>query len=1460
MKGILTTLFLFLFIWGTVWGDNLEEDFFAADRAKSRTAFEQLKGQYPGAQISLENGRVSRVYGRSFGNGASPEDAADIFVRNFSPVLSADYNDLARGSLLKDGRDTQPVMYNRETGEYKFTLVYYRQIRDGIPVFRGEARVLVKNEPDYPVVLVSSALRSLNDFKPDKSGIDFNRALFSARDEVPALTDFTEPEVVIWAGYNDRDARPRTAIQVTGYNDKPERWLFVIDAVSGEILFQEDQIEFEDVTGQVRGMVTQGIGAEQCESESPEPFPYARVNIGSTITYTDINGNFTIPYSGTGQVILESRSWGQWFRVYNYGGTDVVLPDTVNTPGPADFMHNQANTSELIRAQANAYVESNVVRDMVVAQNPSYPGMSVTSFPVYVNRTDGYCPGNAWYDPGDESINFCRIGSGYPNTAWGSVLHHEYGHHLVNMAGSGQDQYGEGMGDCIAVTIADDPRLGLGFYGNCTTPLRNADNTMQYPCSDEAHTCAPLLAGCIWDTRSELLAAGYPDYLDIIQNLTVNSILLHTGSLTTPQITIDFLTLDDDDANLENGTPHWSQICAGFGAHNMDCPAMIPILFSYPDGKPDVMEPDQEKTFRVVAGPGGDTPVSGTGVFYYSLNGGSWQNVPMTELTPNEYQAVLPASDCNNQFSWYVSAEASSWGIVTDPSDAPTSVYKSVVADTIFTAFEDNFETDKGWTTSATATAGLWQRGIPAGGGDRGDPPNDFDGSSRCYLTGNTYGDSDVDGGYVYLVSPVFDISTGDAIVNYARWYSNNYGADPNNDLFKVYISGNNGTSWTLVETIGPADQANGGWYENSFLISDFTTPTAQMKLRFEASDLNSGSVVEAGIDAVKISLFQCLGTGPNILTQSLPNWTLGMAYSQQLEAERGVGQLSWFDKNGDLTGTGLSLSSSGLLTGTPATSGSISFIARVVDEEDQDDEQLLSLTINPAITITTVSLPDWTAGINYSRQLTVSGGTGSKTWSDPGGNLAGTGLGISASGVISGVPSVPGVINFTARATDQLGAYGEKLLSFTVNATIDVTTTTIPPGLTGTIFSYQLTASGGTGNRTWVDKNAELLLAGLSLSSLGIITGVPLESGTFQFTAKVTDGVGSTDEQLLSIFINETLNIQAQALDDWTVGRPYSKQLSAVGGSGEVTWSDKNNDLDGTGLTLSVSGLLSGIPLAPGTISFTAVAEDEGTGYDEQVFSFDINPTLAITTQTLPDWTAGRAYSQALQATGGTGTRTWIDKNGDLAGTGLALSSAGQLNGTPAAEGIISFTARVTDEVGDDEEQLLQVTINPAVAITTAEVPDGVQYEAYSVQLEATGGTGALSWIDRYGDLAGTGLTLSSDGLLSGNPGNIETITFSARATDMTGSQSQIGFTFNILPPWVCGDFNGDGDVNILDITAYIDWKYKGGAAPNPLARGDVNNDGAENVLDIVHLIDYKFKSGPAPDCGWKGIIPAKQ
>ncbi|UCE66822.1 MAG: T9SS type A sorting domain-containing protein [Candidatus Zixiibacteriota bacterium] len=836
---------------------------FAFDHGSKSEAISRLNAEYPGLKMYSENDQIARIYGKQFGYGSSPEEAAERFRQNYAEIYGIRSEELRPVSVLYDGRHTQPVMYNRDTGDYKFTLVYYTQYSGDIPVFRSDLRLLVLNREDYPLVLAASSLKDLGDFTaPVSVSINENMAFIVAKSFFPKLVNISEPRMVVWAGNGEEVVDlPRVAMEIIADNGlyvMPDykKWLLLVDAQTGEILYSEDMILNVDITGNVSGMATEGPGADTCGDEILTPMPYSLVAIqGGNSAFADADGDFIIPNSDSSDVIVISQLRGRWIRVANNSGQNLQLVDTLTPPGPANFLHNEDNLSEFDRAQVNGYLQANVVRDFALMYNPSYPGLQENEFPVNVNLDDYGRHCNAYYDY--SSINFHFSGDGCANMAFSTVVHHEYGHHLVNMAGSRQGQYGEGMGDVMGVLITDDPIAGLGWRNDCSQGIRTADNTLQYPCTGEIHYCGQLLSGCVWDARLAL-EINYPHtYMDIIGNLAVNAILLHSGNMITPQITIDYLTLDDDNGNIYDGTPHYDELCAGFGAHSMDCPELHLIEFVYPNGHPDMIDPHGGTIIDVEVVPSVQNPVPNTGMLNYN-SGSGWVSIEMQVVSPNVYRAVFPALNCGAEVFYYFSAQADQGETVTDPLNAPLSAFALYSGCGFTTLLEDDFEHDLGWTVenSVDLTGGSWVRAIPIDTSlwNAGNPPADYDGSGNCYLNGNN--PTDVDNGYTYLISPAMDLAGEHILITYALWYTNYWGNNPNCDYFKTYVSSNNGASWVTAEVIGPFTEY--GWTERELLLRDFITPSNQVKVRFEISDLGGNSIVEGGIDAFKVERIEC--------------------------------------------------------------------------------------------------------------------------------------------------------------------------------------------------------------------------------------------------------------------------------------------------------------------------------------------------------------------------------------------------------------------------------------------------------------------------------------------------------------------------------------------------------------------------------------------------------------------------
>ncbi|MFT7669548.1 MAG: hypothetical protein ACI8X5_002253 [Planctomycetota bacterium] len=208
---------------------------------------------------------------------------------------------------------------------------------------------------------------------------------------------------------------------------------------------------------------------------------------------------------------------------------------------------------------------------------------------------------------------------------------------------------------------------------------------------------------------------------------------------------------------------------------------------------------------------------------------------------------------------------------------------------------------NQGWSVGSPndASTGIWTRVNPRG--TAAQPEDDHtagSGNTDCWVTGQgapggSVGDSDVDGGTTSLESPVFDLAGATAAtVSYWRWYSNVEGGAPNADIFQVDLSNDGGSNWTNAEVVGPAGPGtSGGWIEASFDPGQLLPLTNQMRLRFRASDLGEGSIVEAAIDDVLITFLidgDC--PAPIVYCGTSPN-TVGTGATIGSSGSTGIGE-----------------------------------------------------------------------------------------------------------------------------------------------------------------------------------------------------------------------------------------------------------------------------------------------------------------------------------------------------------------------------------------------------------------------------------------------------------------------------------------------------------------------------------------------------------------------------------------
>ncbi len=666
-------------------------------------------------------------------------------------------------------------------------------------------------------------------------------------------------------------------------------------------------------------------------------------------------------------------------------------------------------------------------------------------------------------------------------------------------------------------------------------------------------------------------------------------------------------------------------------------------------------------------------------------------------------------------------------------------------------------------------------------------PTTGYAGSdSFTYTATNTSGTSSPATVTINVADPVISIAASGALTavagtNYSQSFTFTGGAQP----------------WSNYQVSNlPTGLSIAGSTANSVTISGAPLVAGTFNLNVSATDSSTGNgpytvgqVFVLNISAPTIS----------ISPSTLPNGAVATNYSQTISASGGIGSYNYGISAGTLP-SGLSLSSTGALTGTPSAGGIFNFTISATDNSNFTAHQAYTLNIAaPTIVLPATVLAIGTQNQIYNASLNpASGGTSPYTYSLSGGALP-NGLALGSNGAITGTPTVFGTFNFSATASDSSTGTGPYSASRSYNLQIRE-----QAPIVGNVT--QNVAYGSSAN------NINLALTGGVATSVSIVTqpanGVAIVSGTNityspkagfagadSFTYNATNTTGVSNNGTININVgNPTLSISVGSSLSTNVGQNYSQTFTFAGGIGPYT----NYAVTGlpAGLNQSASTAnsvtISGKPSAQGNFTINVSGNDSSTGNGpfsvSQGFSLAIGaPNLVLSPSGGSlNATYASAYSQTFATSGGIGPYQYSVIGALPNGVSLNTNS-GLLSGTPTQSGTFNFAIKATDTgaTGGSAPYFVQnnYSLNvaaPTIIVTPTSLNSGVSGSAYSASLSASGGIGPYTYNVSSGNLP-NGLTLSTSGLISGTPNSVGTFNFGVQVRDANSQTGVVNMSINI-------------------------------------------------------------------------------
>ncbi len=564
------------------------------------------------------------------GSGNRLESAEPVTLESLAGSLRAFL--AANASLLK-ADDAELTLVPDASGAITpdlFKVVFERTVA-GVPVagdryifFVGHGNLIafgatrwstitVSAVPSVPAAEARAILFSYMGLKDADKVETYDRGTLTFLPMAAAGTAVDSFEGAVGTGYEAALAW-RFLLAVPG---EPGKWVGMVDAHTGRVLALYDSIQYAQAKGGVFPITDDGGCPDGCEQPN-FAMPFADIRIGASTSTASSMGSFACtPGGATATTTLA----GQYVKVVDTCGAisqsvtcdaDIDLKTSAGTDCTVPAGTSAGNT----HAARSSFYHLNRIKEHARSWLPANTWLTQQlTDNVNINQT---C--NAYWDTTNGTVNFYRSGGGCRNTGEISgVFLHEWGHGLDQNDGGNFDNPSEAYADITSFLLTHKSCIGRGFtssncggYGNAClncTGVRDQDWNQRAnhapatpegfvatcslgfsngPCGKEVHCEAYLAGETLWDLAVRDLPTSGVDpqtAWQVVDRLWYKSRNGSGGnayacgspasnrSCAAGSWFTGLRTVDDDDGNLANGTPHAAAIFAAFNRHNIPCGA-----------------------------------------------------------------------------------------------------------------------------------------------------------------------------------------------------------------------------------------------------------------------------------------------------------------------------------------------------------------------------------------------------------------------------------------------------------------------------------------------------------------------------------------------------------------------------------------------------------------------------------------------------------------------------------------------------------------------------------------------------------------------------------------------------------------------------------------------------------------------------------------------------------------------